>query len=530
MAASSPNDSIAANWKCLLACLLIAMGPFQYGVDFGLIAGIQAMVGFDKVFGHRDELSPTGWNLSPVTQQLISSFMTIGAARYGFSTELLSGPLSTRFGRRQCVWLAIIWCYVSDAIMMGTTHVAALYVGRIMIGIANGWFMTFPQLYLQEVAPAHLRGFVYVFFQFWVALGSLIGNIVDNFTEKLPGKESYLIPLGIIYVVPLILGVGIIFIPESPRWLLTHGRKEEARKALLWLRPAGTNVDAEILAVETAHNLERESAGEGSWTDIFTNKIERRRTLLSLGSLTLLSAPGAMFMIMYGTYFFQMAGVGKPFEDSCVLSALSVVGILASSLFVTRLGRRTILMSGMVICGVMQLIQACVYKAQPEGSATGKVIVAMNIIYMFFYNACLAAYAWLVGGEMPSLRLRSFVFGLAGVVGFFWPWLSVFTAPYFINPDSMNWGPKYGFIWFPSAIVATAWIYFFLPEVKDRTLEEIDVMFQANLPARKFKGYVCNEAALGMPRKFVSEKDDLEVTATEVEAVEHAAAPPHTWE
>lgn len=198
------------------------------------------------------------------------------------------------------------------------------------------------------------------------------------------GRESYLIPLGIIYVVPAILGVGLFFIPESPRWLLLHGKPEEGRKSLYWLRPNPDTVEAEIQAVETARAIESE--GAGGWTDVITNSIERRRTLLALGSITLLSAPGAMFMIMYGTYFFQMAGVGQPFADTCILSAMSVVGILASSLVITRLGRKTILMGGMVLCGLMQLIQACVYNAQPGTETTGRVIVAVNVIYMFFYN------------------------------------------------------------------------------------------------------------------------------------------------
>jgi hypothetical protein len=86
----------------------------------------------------------------------------------------------------------------------------------------------------------------------------------------------------------------------------------------------------------------------------------------------------------------------------------------------------------------------------------------------------IASYAWLAGGEIPSQRLRSYTFGLAAAVGFFAAWLTTFTAPYFINPASLNWGPRYGYIWFPSCLIAALWVFFFLPETKGRTLEEID--------------------------------------------------------
>ena len=103
----------------------------------------------------------------------------------------------------------------------------------------------------------------------------------------------------------------------------------------------------------------------------------------------------------------------------------------------------------------------------------------------------IATYAWLSGGEIPSQRLRSHTFGLAAAIGFAGAWLTTFTAPYFINPDSLNWGPKYGYIWFPSCVVAAVWVFFFLPEVKNRTLEEVTEMFEARLPARKFRTYRC---------------------------------------
>jgi nitrate/nitrite transporter NarK len=82
----------------------------------------------------------------------------------------------------------------------------------------------------------------------------------------------------------------------------------------------------------------------------------------------------------------------------------------------------------------------------------------------------------MVAGEIPSQRLRSYTFGLAAAAGFLGAWLITFTAPYFINPVALNWGPRYGYIWFPSCIISAVWVYFYLPEVKGRTLEEIDAM------------------------------------------------------
>jgi Sugar (and other) transporter len=103
----------------------------------------------------------------------------------------------------------------------------------------------------------------------------------------------------------------------------------------------------------------------------------------------------------------------------------------------------------------------------------------------------IAPYAWLLGGEYPNNQLRGYVFGLATALNFLGNWLGTFTAPYFINPASLGWSAKYGYIWFGSNMVLVIFTWFFIPETRDRTLEEIHEMFEARLPARKFKGYVC---------------------------------------
>jgi len=214
-----------------------------------------------------------------------------------------------------------------------------------------------------------------------------------------------------------------------------------------------------------------------------------------------------------------MAKVSNPFAMSNVLSCIGIIAIIANSLIIVRFGnRRVLLMTGLLLCGILQIIIASVYHRKPGAKSTGTVIVALSCLYMFSYNGMIATYAWLAGGEIPTQRLRSHTFGLAAAVGFAGAWLTTFTAPYFINPQSLNWGPRYGYIWFPSCVVAATWVFFFLPEVKNRTLEEIDEMFEARLPARKFKTFKCvgvlNTIDAGA-RKSIDKEQAIEVLRSE---------------
>jgi MFS family permease len=118
----------------------------------GLFAGIPseayiaARADAIQIYGYQTSASPTGWNIATERQQLISSLMTLGA----FISSGTAGLVANKFGRRACLWVACLTCCVANIIMMTTTHIGALYVGRLVIGFANGYFMTFSQLYIQE--------------------------------------------------------------------------------------------------------------------------------------------------------------------------------------------------------------------------------------------------------------------------------------------------------------------------------------------------------------------------------------------
>ncbi|KAI0508901.1 MFS monosaccharide transporter-like protein [Xylaria bambusicola] len=490
------------HWKALLIITLVSLSSFQYGLDFGIIGGLQAMIGFLQIFGERAPSTPLGWNINAERQQLISSLMVLGA----FISSSTAGFTAKYFGRKMSLWIACVGVFVSTALMQATTQIGGLYAGRLIIGLSNGLLMTHAQLYIQECSPGRYRGFGISIFTYWVAVGSLIGTVIDNFASKINSRNAYIIPLGIVHVIPLILtqviDTPLIQLPDSyeigkslkldANSVVHKGRMDEAERALRRLRPAGWSVMDELEEMATTLAAEARLQSSIGYRTLFQNPIDRRRTFLSVFGLTTQAASGAMFVISYGTYFFEMANVGNAFENSCILTGTGVAALLFNALVITKYGRRRVMMtSGFIVCGLSQLIMAIVYTIEPGTEKTGKVIVGLSVIYIVAYNALISTYAWLSGGELASQRLRSHTFGLATAIGFFGAWLTTFTAPYFINPTQLNWGPKYGYIWTGSCAVAGAWVWLYLPEVKGRTLEQIDEMFEAGVPARKFRKYQC---------------------------------------
>ncbi|KAI1453823.1 general substrate transporter [Annulohypoxylon moriforme] len=489
ISANPLRQDILSHKKCLAICFVVTVSSFQYGLDYALVGGFMAMPGFLRVFGYYDEATDK-WAIDPAVQQLISSLMTIGT----FIGSLSVGPFSSKLGRRHGLWAASILNYIATAVMIGTTNVGVLYFARFVLGISVGWFLTFAQVYINEVAPAHLRGIVFAVYQTQICIGSIIGAAIDNGTHEMLDKGAYQIPLAVFFVAPTIQTISLFFFPESPRWLMTHGREPAAESALRRLRnkdiqESEFRAEFEEIRVSTVQQSSH-LKGKHLWIEMWKGT-NRRRSLLSIAVICFHCANGKSFFLnIYTTYFLTVAGVKEAFSLSTMITCMGLIGVLASIFIVLYVGRRVILLVGVSACGFCQLAFAIAWTVAPGTEVAAKLVVSFNALFTFFYVA-YAPYAWLLGSELPSNHLRAHTYGIGTALNFLGNWLGVFTAPYFINPASLGWSAKYGYIWFVSNMIVFTFTWAFIPETRDRTLEEINEIFEAKVPARKFEEYVC---------------------------------------
>ncbi|KAG0650400.1 Major facilitator-type transporter ecdD [Hyphodiscus hymeniophilus] len=478
---------VGSHKKCLTICFFLTIGTFQYGLDYALVGGFLSMPGFLKVYGYYSpELKR--YNIDPTVQQLISSLMTIGT----FISSLMVGPLSAKFGRKHGLWAASALNAVSTAIMLGTTSKAALYTARLLLGVSVGWFFTFSQLYVHEAAPAHLRGIVFAFYQIMLSVGSIVGASVDNGTHTLTTRRSYQIPLAIFFVAPTIQSILIIFVPESPRWLMVRGDDQKAEKALRKLRNSDIDeheFQAELSEIRGSTRDQVEKNNKWLFLEMWRGT-NLRRTLLCLSVVCFHAANGSSWVNIYTTYFLTVAGVQSPFSMSVMVTCLGLAGVIFSLSFTRYVDRRTVMIIGCSACALCQLCMAIVWTVTPGSVVAGKCVVAFIALFTFFYVA-YSPTAWLVGGELPNNQLRPFTYGLATALNFVGNWLGTFTAPYFINPAKLGWSAKYGYIWFGTNALLVIFTILFVPETRDRTLEEVHEMFENKVPTHKFKTYVC---------------------------------------
>jgi hypothetical protein len=157
----------------------------------------------------------------------------------------------------------------------------------------------------------------------------------------------------------------------------------------------------------------------------------------------------------------------------------------------SNFGRRELLVVASVLSSAMMFGMAVVYTVSGgHSSGASKALVALSIVYTWVYGIGQGPVLWALGTEIPSQRLRSQTVGTASGLNFVVGWLMSFFTPYFINPEHLGWGPKYGYIWGGSNLVVALWAFFFVPETKGRSLEQLDELFEKGVGARQFASFV----------------------------------------
>ncbi|KAI3540156.1 hypothetical protein CSPX01_08345 [Colletotrichum filicis] len=447
--------------------LLIAVSQFNFGFDQQGFNSTQAMDAFERQFGW--------YNAKTKAYYLESWWLSLfaGLPYIGFGIGILIGSIvSKRYGRRMCMFSMSIWSCVATTIIMTSRSRDQILAARILAYIYIGMELAVVPIYQSEMTPQRARGFVVGTYQLSLATGGLVVNAVARGTGSLNSAAAYLIPYGLFYIVPVIVISGIWFVPESPRWLAMQGRNDEALIALTRLREG--SFTEEQIATEMSqiragidHEVEK-----GSFMDMFRGKQVTKRTMSVIGVNFFLQATGSIFASVNVIFFggsIQTAG----------LFAMGALGLTSN----------------------------------PSVSVKS-AIVAMMIVMTTGFTLGWAPTSHVLSAEIPSMRLRDVTYRTASVVNIAMQFTVAFTLPYLLNAPYANLGSKVGLIFGTISFLSLVFVYLCVPECKGRTLEEVDMLFELNIPMRKFRSTVLVMHAHNQANSKRDEETASEVAAT----------------
>ena len=430
-------------WTALVA----ALGGLLFGYDTGII-GV-ALLGLGREFALNDGL-----------KQLITSAIIFGALVGCLGT----GPFSDRLGRRRMVIVAGILFAIGSLLSAAATGVVALVLARFILGLSAGSSTQIIPVYIAEVAPRDHRGKLVVLFQFMV----VFGITVAYFTGLALGDHwRWMFGLGV--VPALLLLSGMVILPESPRWLVVRGRRDEARQVLTRVRGSATEADAELGEIQKVVD----SDDEGSWKDLLQPWI--RPALIVGASISMFSQiTGNNALIYYAPTILVKAGFS---EHAAVLATgfstlLVVIATMVGSVLVDRIGRRRFLLWMIPGSIVALVVMGLLFGANgPSTPLSQWLVVACLAAYLMLNCGGFGVCIWLINAEVYPLFVR----GKGASVGAFSHW--IFDLVVTLTTLSLvTWLGAAHTFWLYAGIslLSLVFIYFLVPETKGKSLEQIE--------------------------------------------------------
>ncbi|OKL61225.1 hypothetical protein UA08_03351 [Talaromyces atroroseus] len=475
-------QSVRRYKRASMLAMIAAFSASLDGYQANLNSGVVSNKGFIR------QMAPAGTTI--INGDYVSAWggiqsagQTIGQIFLQFATE--------KFGRKTAFYVFVIFLIGSVFTESFATTPGHWLVAKLLAGLGIGMMQATLPFYISEIAPTQLRGFLINAYTFWYVLGQLFASVALN---RLNAWSPYNFR-DAIYTQWAMVGMSVIiflFIPESPWWLVSKGKKDEAIKVLqkYFGKIPGYNVQEKIEVMEATIEEERRTAKqnsqEGMWA-IFRGRNGIRFVIAAWPKMTQ-QFVGLTIFNTYATYFFQYAGSNNPFLVSVILSCMQIIAMLLTATLTDKLGRRplTIYPYAVTVVSVLCLgIIGCFdYKTKSLGS-----------LLIFF--ACLATFSttgasaigYAYAAEIPSQPLRARTAGWSLAASNLIAIMFSFCTPLMLD-GTANWGVKTGFFFAGTGFVSVVIAWFILPEVSLRTPAEIDELFEKKVNFREFKGYV----------------------------------------
>ncbi|KAK2881781.1 hypothetical protein FQN49_000448 [Arthroderma sp. PD_2] len=511
------SQNVARNPFIFGVALFSTLGGFLFGYDQGVVSGVLTMESFGAKF-------PRVFSDSGFKGWFVSTLLL--AAWFG---SLVNGPLADYIGRKMCVMAAVVIFVVGSAIQAGAVNIPMLFAGRAIAGLAVGQLTMVVPLYISEVSLPDIRGGLVVLQQLSITIGILISYWLDYGTNYIGGTRcapgipysggtalkpsfgpykdvgpngcdgqsdaSWRIPLAFQIVPALILGVGMSFFPDSPRWLFMVDREEDGRRSLATLRQKSLDhpsIEAEFLEIKASVILENTYAKEkfeglsgvklhaAQYYSLISTWSKFKRLAIGCSVMFFQQFMGCNAMIYYAPTVFKQLGLDG---NTASLLATGVYGIincistLPALFWIDRLGRRMLLMCGAGGTFISLVIVGAIIGAfgshLKEHAAAGWVGVVFIYFYDVNFSYSFAPVGWVLPSEIFHLSIRSKAISITTST----TWMCNFIIG-LVTPDMLEkigWGTYIFFAAF--CLIAFIFTYLFVPETRGKTLEEMDIVF-----------------------------------------------------
>lgn len=430
-----------------------ALGGLLFGYDTGVISG--AILFITKQF-----------SLSATMEEIVVSSVLVGAV----AGATIGGTLTGRFGRRKMIILAGI---IFTASALGTAlapTVSWLIAARVVSGIAIGIASFISPMYIAELVPAKVRGSLVAVNMLAITSGIVVAYLVD-YAFSSSGGWRYMFGLAAIPSIALIIGMWRL--PDSPRWLISKSKVEQARQILQRARTV-SDVSPEIEDIQKS----MEKQGAGGMKGLFQPSL-RMPMIVGLGLAIFQQITGINTVIYYAPTIFKFAGISAVGPAILAGAGLTMVMWLFHVLAIfllDRVGRRPLLLVGVAGQIIGLAILGAAFQFPQLASFKSYVAIGGLVIYVAFFAFGLGPIFWLLISEIYPLKIRGAAMSAVTVTN--WA-LNLVVAVTFLTLVGVL--GHAGTFWLYGVIAIGAWVFFYqlVPETKGKTLEQIEEHWRA---------------------------------------------------